>query len=312
MFTLATTAARRIGEVSVLVVGDIVTDILAVHSGPIVARSDNAARIGVAGGGSGANAAAWLAHAGAAVHMLAVAGTDAAGTARLAELTAVGVDCTAVRRTDEARTGSVIVLVQGQHRTMLTDRGASRLLVPSDVDAAFGRLPGLRHLHLSGYTLLGDEGSRAAARHALGLARSGGLTVSVDAASAAPLERVGPASFLDWVGGADLLLANRDEARTLAPGHESTVDNAVALCSVFPNVVVKAGPDGAVWASRDEPPHVEAAVPATVVDPTGAGDSFAAGLLTAWLNAATRVEALRAGTRLGAEAVALLGGRPAR
>jgi sugar/nucleoside kinase (ribokinase family) len=296
--------------VSVLVVGDIVTDILAIHSGALVVGSDNAARISQAGGGSGANAAAWLAYAGATVHMVAVAGTDLAGTDRLAELAAAGVGCAAVRRTDEAPTGSVIVLVHGQDRTMLTDRGASRLLAPSDVDSAFALLPGLRHVHLSGYTLLGEERSRVAGVHALRLAARRGLTTSVDAASSAPLARVGPAAFLSWVRGADLLLANQDEARVLAPGFDSTMDSARALTSIFGQVVVKEGPVGAVWATRGGSPVAAPALPATVVDPTGAGDAFAAGLLTAWLAGLAPADSLRAGTRLGAEAVSLLGGRP--
>ena len=46
----------------VLVVGDIVTDILAVHSGPIAIGSDTpAADHASTGGGSAANTAAWLA-----------------------------------------------------------------------------------------------------------------------------------------------------------------------------------------------------------------------------------------------------------
>jgi sugar/nucleoside kinase (ribokinase family) len=296
--------------VSVLVVGDIVTDILAVHSGSLVAGADHPARIGLAGGGSGANAAAWLAYAGSAVHMVAVAGTDQAGTDRLAELTAAGVGCAAVRRTDDAPTGSVIVLVHGAQRTMLTDRGASRWLEPSDVDSAVAGLPDLRHVHLSGYTLLGDGRSRSAGTRALRLASSLALTTSVDAASAAPLARVGASAFLDRVRGTDLLLANRDEARVLAPGHESTVDNAVALLPFFPHVVVKAGPDGAVWAARDRPPIVAPARPTTVVDTTGAGDAFAAGLLTAWLAGRPPADALRSGAGLAARAVSLLGGRP--
>ncbi|MGH3680188.1 MAG: PfkB family carbohydrate kinase, partial [Natronosporangium sp.] len=45
-------------------------------------------------------------------------------------------------------------------------------------------------------------------------------------------------------------------------------------------------------------------------DPTGAGDAFAAGLLASWLAGAGPVEVLRAGARLGAEAVAGFGARP--
>jgi ribokinase len=47
-----------------------------------------------------------------------------------------------------------------------------------------------------------------------------------------------------------------------------------------------------------------------VVDVTGAGDAFAAGLLSAWCSGASPEEALRAGNRLGARAVSTPGARP--
>src|SRR5258705_7796833 len=139
---------------AVLVIGDIVTDILAVHSGPLAVDSDTVARISVTGGGSAANTAAWFASTGTTVHLVGVVGDDVAGTDRLTELAAAGVGGTAIRRTGEAPTGSVIVLARAQQRTMLCDRGANHRLAPSDVDAALSTLDDLRHLHLSGYTLL--------------------------------------------------------------------------------------------------------------------------------------------------------------
>ena len=96
---------------------------------------------------------------------------------------------------------------------MISDRGANLELRPSHVDDALARLPDVRHVHLSGYTLL-DAGSRAAGLRALEAAATRGLSTSVDAASAAPLRRVSAAAFLNWVDGVDLLLANLDDART--------------------------------------------------------------------------------------------------
>jgi sugar/nucleoside kinase (ribokinase family) len=46
------------------------------------------------------------------------------------------------------------------------------------------------------------------------------------------------------------------------------------------------------------------------IDPTGAGDAFAAGLLAAWTNGADMTTALREGCRLGAQAAGLVGARP--
>jgi sugar/nucleoside kinase (ribokinase family) len=329
----------------ILVVGDVITDIVAVHSAGIVPDSDTEARITTTGGGSGANTAAWLAHQGVAVDLLSAVGLDLAGEERVAELTEAGVGCDCVVWSRSAPTGTIIVLTDGHHRTFLTDRGANRELQPSDVDDALESLPDVAHVHLSGYTLL-DEASRPAGLRALSAAAERGLTTSVDAASAEPLRQAGADRFLDWVRGADLLLANVDEARILAgltaggdaakePSPEAVaraLAHALAAGAAGdrggggdagggsgpdddrtggrgPEVVVKLGPGGAVWARGDEVRSVPA-VTATVVDTTGAGDAFAAGLLAARLAGADVDAALAAGVRLGAVAVGLVGGRP--
>jgi ribokinase len=285
----------------VVVVGDLVTDVLALHAAPLAVGSDTAARVRIRGGGSGANTAAWLAALGVPVTLVGVVGDDEAGAARVAELAAAGVDCT-VRRAEGAATGSVVVLSDGTERTMLSDRGANLLLSPEDVNPAF---TGARHLHLSGYVLL-DERSRPAGRHALAAAAAHGLTTSVDAASAGPLRRAG--EFLSWVRGADVLLANLAEAAVLA-GPGPAGDIATRLASAVAHAVVKCGPEGAVWAS---PAGVVAApaVPVEVVDVTGAGDAFAAGLLSSWLAGGSPAGALAAGARAAAAAVSVVGGRP--
>lgn len=279
----------------VVVVGDLVTDVLAVVTGPVAAGSDTPARIRVTGGGQAANTAAWLARRGVPVTLVAAVGDDPPGRDRIAELAAAGVDC-AVRRIAGAPTGTLVALSGGGERTMLTDRGAADQLRPADVDAGLDRHADLRHLHLSGYALLGD-GSRAAGRHALAAARGRGLSTSVDAASVAPLRRAGPAAFRGWVAGVDLLFANADEAALLGAPPPGSV------------MVVKRGAAGARWLG--EQAYEVPGVPAAVVDPTGAGDAFAAGLLAAWLSGADPASALRDGVRLGAEAVATLGARPA-
>jgi ribokinase len=291
---------------TIVVVGDVVTDIHVVHSGPIAVGSDTPAAIRVLGGGSAANTAAWLAAAGARVQLVAVVGWDRAGDDRLIELTAAGVGCVHIRRSDDARTGSIVVLAHSDERSFLTDRGANLLLVPSDVDPA---LAGARHLHLSGYVLL-DEASRPAGMHALAAARERGLSTSVDMASAEPLRRAGPSTVLGWVHGVDLLFANVDEARVLVD-EADPVDLARALTAHASHVVVKLGAQGSVWASAGVAVRAPSITVGAVVDVTGAGDAFAAGVLQAWLNGSTPIGSLAAGAGLGAAAVAVPGGRPA-
>ncbi|BEL11948.1 sugar kinase [Actinoplanes sichuanensis] len=289
----------------ILVVGDLVTDVLVEHHGEIRAGSDTDAEIRVAGGGQGANTAAWLAHAGQEVTLIAAVGDDQPGRDRVSELTAAGVRC-AVQVLPGVATGSVVVLTGTTERTMITDRGASLRLEPDHVTAAISAAPAGSHLHLSGYPLL-HAGSRPAGRAALTAATRRGLTVSVDAASAAPLREAG--AFLDWVRGTDLLLCNADEADVLA-GPGSAAEQAGRLTAHVRNAVVKQGAAGAVWVGPDGVFPV-AASPVPVKDPTGAGDAFAAGLLTAWHAGSSPSAALRAGAVLGALAVSRIGARPA-
>ncbi|MEV8506495.1 PfkB family carbohydrate kinase [Actinoplanes sp. NPDC051475] len=289
----------------VIVVGDLVTDVLIVQAGPLAAGSDTDARIRVGGGGQAANTAAWLARTGAAVTLVAAVGDDTAGRERVAELAAAGVTC-AVRRHAGAATGSVVVLSSPEERTMITDRGAALLLDPADVTAAVREVPDAVHLHLSGYPLL-HAGSRPGGLAALAAARERGLTTSVDAASAAPLRRSG--DFLDLVRGTDLLLCNADEADVLAgPGRPE--DQAGFLTASARNVIVKRGGDGAVWRVRDGVLRSVTGVRVPSIDPTGAGDAFAAGLLRAWCSGAEPQAALEAGAALGAAAVQQVGARP--
>jgi sugar/nucleoside kinase (ribokinase family) len=235
----------------------------------------------------------------------------------VAELVTLGVGCAAVRRVPGTPTGSVVVLVADGERSMLCDRGANALLSPADIDAALAANPDAAHLHLSGYVFF-DPRSAPAGRHALAAARARGLTTSVDAASAAPLRRLGASVFAEWVAGVDILLANLDEALVLAtrgapgaPTAQGAPDAVVAaLADLAEHVVVKRGAEGAVWADATGTYRVAAQRVDVAVDPTGAGDAFAAGLLAAWLTGADPAEALTAGAERGARAVQILGGRP--
>lgn len=290
----------------VVVVGDVMVDVLAAMSGPLARGSDTPSVVTTAGGGSAANVAAWLAGQGVPTTYVGRVGDDVLGRESVAALTSRGVG-TWVGADPDRATGTCIVLVEpGGERSMLPDTGANATLTPADLPAGEFR-PGT-HLHLSGYTLL-NEGSREAARAALASAREVGMTVSVDPSSAALLKDVGAARFLGWTAGVDLLLANRDEAALLA-GTSSPQSAASQLGDTYREVVVKLGPDGALWQQE----FISASAPAErgveVVDTTGAGDAFAAGFLASWLLHPEPEVALAAGNRLAARAIGTVGARP--
>ena len=278
----------------IAVVGDAALDVLA-RAGTLPAPGgDVRASIGIRPGGAGANTAAWLAALGADPVLIARIGADTAGEQVRGHLAAAGVG-TALVTDHVAPTATVVVLVDGAgQRAMLADRGAAGRLAPADIAVPAGA----RHLHLSGYVLL-DRSSRAAGQAALAAARAAGLTTSVDPQAAALL--TDPAGFLDQVRGVDLLLPSAGELAALG--------GADAALAAVRAVAVTDGPRGAAWLDRAGKVEVPGRT-TEVVDTTGAGDAFDAGVLVAWTGGASPAEALAAGVAAGTRAVGAAGAWP--
>ena len=272
----------------VVVLGDLNVDIVAVQQAALAHGSDTPARVALRPGGGGANVAAWLAKAGVDVTLVGRVGRDALAPVALSGLDGVQLE---VVRDPVHATGTCVVLVApGGERTMLPDPGANDALAAADIPPLTGDV-----LHVSGYSLM-RPGSRMAALTAIERAREAGMRISVDPASAAPLAQ--DPVFLARVAPVDLLMPNADEAAVLGP----QID--------VPELVVKFGAAGATWTDGVET-VVGRAVPVNeVVDTTGAGDAFAAGFLSVWLEG-TPAEALEAGAKCAAQAVARVGSRDA-
>lgn len=311
----------------VLVVGDVIDDLVVQPRGRIAPGTDTPARITPTPGGSGANAAVWLARAGATVRFAGRVGAD--DVARHANLlAAAGVEPVLVADPDRP-TGRIVVLVGADgERTMLTDRGANLGLRGADLPDTL--LTDVACLHVSGYSLFTDP-VRDAVCDLMARARAAGARVSLDPGSVGFLQEVGPARFRTWLGSVDLLLPNLAEAQLLAQvtGDHGTTGGATtggatiggaaraalepvvaALLTDVALVAVTCGSAGAVVAGRDLDAVAVPAVPAHVVDTTGAGDAFTGGFVAAWSAGADPVAAARAGVAMAARAVGHPGGRP--
>lgn len=294
------------GDEALLVVGDVVTDVVARHCAPLAPGTDTAADIRTLPGGAGANVACWAAYEGLVdVRILARVGTDS-GDWHEEQLRRARVHAQVVRD-DEVPTTTVISLVDATaERTFLTGSGAAMRLSPGDWSPSL--LDGVAHLHLSGYLFFADT-SRETALIALRAARERSVTVSVDPASAGFIAGMGVGRFLEALAGVDLLLPNADEARLLT-GLPETADAAAKLSRQFPLVAATLGAGGALVAASGS---VRARVPpasARAVDSTGAGDAFTGAFLAARLAGADEAQAAAAGCRAGAHAVTVMGGRP--
>lgn len=294
---------------ALLVLGEVITDIVARHSDPLAPGTDTAAVIRTVPGGAGANVACWAAHRGAPdVRLL---GRVGAGTAAWHQrlLTAAGVRPQLVVD-PHAPTGTVISLVDAgadAERTFLTDSGAATRLGAADWTDAL--LDGVARLHLSGYLFFTPSG-RGMVDAAKASARARGVPVSVDPASAGFLGGLGADRFLALADGVDVLLPSEGEARQLT-GRTDAEDAATRLSRDFPLVVVKRGTRGALVARNGA---VRARVPAFRVerteDTTGAGDAFTGAFLAALLRGSGVTDAVTEGCRAGAQAVSQIGARP--
>ncbi|MET8376281.1 carbohydrate kinase family protein [Streptomyces microflavus] len=301
------TDAEQAAGSGLLVVGDVVTDVVALHGSPLAHGTDTPARIRSVPGGAGANVACWAVRSGCPeVALLARAGAESADWHRDA-LERAGVRAL-LAVDEEVATATVISLVDATaERTFLTDSGAVLRLATEDF--APSMLDGMGRLHLSGYLLFAAT-SRATARLALRTARERGVPVSVDPASAGFLAQLGAKRFLQFAEGAELLLPNADEARLLT-GLPEPAEAAAELSRAFPRVVVTLGERGAVVAAGGVVTgRVRARPVRDPVDSTGAGDAFTGGFLAALLAGADDRAAAAEGCRAGAEAVATVGGRP--
>jgi len=295
---------RRSRLPRIVVFGDVVDDVVVVPAGAIREDTDTPSSIRNLPGGSAANAAAWMGSLGVAVDFVGLVGAD--DVARHSALLAGDGVIPHLAGDDELPTGAIIVIVTGERRTMLTEKGANAKLT---ADAVTDRLlDGATVLHFTGYSVF-SQADQSQLRNLLQRATALGVHISVDPASAGFITDFGVDHFLDTVQGAHLFFPNLEEGRVLT-GLEDPIEIAERLGDRFNVVALTLDTAGVVVVERGMPTTTVSAVPVLVVDPTGAGDAFAAGFLAAWVTGAGAMAAASAGARAGALAVSTIGGRP--
>jgi sugar/nucleoside kinase (ribokinase family) len=291
---------------SIVVFGDIIDDVVAVPRGPIRTDTDTVSSIRFRPGGSAANTASWLGSLGAPVHFIGTVGVDDAARHTL-DLMDHGV-WPHLAGHPTLPTGAIVVIVEGETRTMLTERGANAVL---DTDLVTDEmLAGAGILHLTGHTLFGmDEPTRFTALIARALAA--GVEVCVDPGSAGYIADFGVDQALGYIAGASILVPNLEEGRALT-GLVEPLAVASSLAERFAVVALTLDTNGVIVARAGHEPVVVEAVRTTVADPTGAGDAFTAGFLHEWLATRDADAAARAGVALASRAVSTIGARPPR
>lgn len=293
--------------VNVLCIGDVMLDVIArinVSPQKINFGSDTASRISTSSGGAAGNVAAWLTRTDARSTIVSHVGDDPAGAAIIAEFDALGVSHGDLVIPGET-SGVVVVLVDSSgERTMFPDKGANSRLTAQDLPD----LNSFQAVYVSGYALLNPL-ARDGVLAMIEKIKADGLPIYFDPASVGAMKDVADKELHNWFSMMDVLFVNEEESIYLTGSVD--IERALNYLLDFSQVVViKRGSAGAIAKARGFDSISLPAVAATVVDTTGAGDSFAAGFIASYSDNHDLTAALQAGGELAAGCVAIVGGRP--
>jgi ribokinase len=270
--------------------GDVLLDVVVLLTEPLAPGGDVRASSRAGAGGQAANVAAWASELGAEARCIAKRGDDPAGELVARELAPHGVDlCGPI---GAGATGVVVSIVRDGDRSLASDRGVGPSFAPDELDASWVACD---LLHLSGYALLREPMAETALLAAR-IAREQGARVSVDVAAWTEIRAYGPVQFRELLDelAPDVLFATEAEWELLGGAYLTA-----------PVGVLKRGARGFSVFTEDAKLDF-AAVETEVVDPTGAGDALAAGLLLG----GSLEEAARRGLEAAARCVAKVGSLP--
>ncbi|WP_263381812.1 carbohydrate kinase family protein [Granulicella arctica] len=254
-------------------------------------------------GSSSAIVAHNLASLGMKVGFVTRTGSDDLGKLALARLAESGVDLSEVQAgRGSAGTGVTILMPHGKERHILTYLGTMAEMAAEDLPLKY--LSSSRHFHLSSLFL--QLALHPGLPTLLRELRAAGLTISLDTNDDPEDKWALVGELLPLV---DILLPSEDEAMRMTK--TSTLNEALGILGrAVPLIVVKCGPRGALVHHHGVSELVPG-IAVTPVDTIGAGDSFNAGFLSAYLRGASPTQAAHMGNITGALSTLAPGGTEA-
>ncbi len=259
-------------------------------------------------GGSAANTIAGIAMLGGRAGYIGKVCDDQLGSVFSAGLAQLGIafktPALSVESGIESGRSMVLISPNGE-RTMNTYLGAAEFLSPSDIDSDM--ISGAHWIYLEGYRFDGPD-SVEAFRKAVKLCHDSGGKVALTLSDPFCVNRNRHA-FRELIsGGIELLVCNRDELISMYGAGDLSGALDLAAAEV-PLVACTASEHGAIIAEGKSRIQI-AAFPAKIVDATGAGDLFAAGLLHGLVAGRDLESAGMMGCAAAAEIISHLGARP--
>jgi len=253
-------------------------------------------------GGGAVNTAATLAHLGVEVALFTKVGNDANGALITDTLSSYGVDVSGVCVSSADTTPFTFVGIHPNgERTFIHTPGANRTFALADINER--RLLDCEFLlYQDLWVLPGLDGAPGAGL--LARARSSGVVTLLDECWG-----LGPRRdlFEQMAPHADWVLPSYDDMRVIYPGLDEHMMAERLVTLGARGVVLKMGAAGCLVRAGTKSARVPAEK-TTVVDTTGAGDSFDAGFILALADGAEPVAAARRGAAVAAGRLAVVGG----
>ncbi|MBV9081988.1 MAG: carbohydrate kinase family protein [Acidobacteriaceae bacterium] len=237
-------------------------------------------------GGNGANTSRALGILGVPTRLLGAVGNDENATFLLERLAAAGVNTSRVERLSCRTAATVAVVSRNGERKFFHQLGASNEALQTGIDFTPELCSGIAHYHMASLFVLPAFRSRG--RETLARARALGLTTSFDSnwdPQGAWMRDLEPC--LPYI---DFLFMNEPETEMMTGSTDAAIAARVVLEKRVRTVVLKLGASGCAIYTADREWRCPA-FEVEVKDTTGAGDSFAAGFITALLNDASLPDA---------------------
>lgn len=241
-----------------------------------------------------------LAKLGNQVRFVSKVGPDTYGDFCTGILRDAGIDVRYVEHDPATKTGITVSVSSSRDRALITYLGAMGIFDASGVTPEV--FEGYDHLHMSTYFL--QTGLRPHFARLMRQARSQGLTTSLDPGFD-PAETWGP-DLRETLKEADLFFPNEVELRGIT-GQQDEESAVRSLANGRTLIVGKLGSRGCL-SVVDGRAIVQAPFPVKPIDTTGAGDTFNAGFLHAWLRREPIEQCLRFGAACGALSTLASGG----
>lgn len=289
----------------VLAIGELNVDLImtGMKSMPVAGREIIAEGFDAVMGSSTAICACGIARLGLKTGFVGKTGRDGFGEVVQKGLKDYGISLDHVITDDKIRTGITISLSTAKDRALITYLGSIDSLTLGDID--FSLLDQTRHIHIGSFFL--QSRLRPGIAELFSEAKKRGVTTSLDA---------GWDDTMNWdygifevLGYTDIFFPNETEALNITK-KENTQDALDMLAKYCSTAVVKCGPRGAI-AKRGGSMVRKGTYDLKPIDTTGAGDSFNAGFIYAFINGMSLEECMDYGNACGSISVTRIGGAAA-